>query len=57
MRLFTQAELKSMADTCTQKVLAIKDSADFHAEPFKHFVIDNFFDKELCFPVISWQIL
>ena len=64
MRLFTQSELKLMTDKCVQKVMAVKEGDGYSAKPFKHFLIDNFFDEELAqqcldnFPAIDgdlWQ--
>ncbi|MGB9152881.1 MAG: 2OG-Fe(II) oxygenase [Alphaproteobacteria bacterium] len=53
-----------MTDKCVQKVMAVKEGDGYSAKPFKHFLIDNFFDEELAqqcldnFPAIDgdlWQ--
>lgn len=42
-----QAKLKSMAEKCAAKIEVAKEGADFFELPFKHLVIDNFFDQDL----------
>ena len=47
MSLFTQAELRSLAHTCAEKITLAKSGVEYYDEPFKHIVIDNFLDKKL----------
>lgn len=60
----TQRDLQQMAERCSAKVADAKDGAEFFEEPFRHIVIDNFFDQDLAqacldnFPPLedpSWQ--
>lgn len=53
-----------MADACSAKVTAAKEGVEFFEEPFRHIVIDDFFDQDLAqacldnFPPLddpSWQ--
>jgi len=44
---FTQAQLKSAAETCASKIRAAKAGVEYFEEPYKHIVIDNFFDEAL----------
>jgi Rps23 Pro-64 3,4-dihydroxylase Tpa1-like proline 4-hydroxylase len=41
-----QAELKKIAETCSEKVKTAIKGVSFFDEPFKHLVIDNFFPEE-----------
>lgn len=47
MRFFKQSELKEMAMNCSNKVKNAKIGSEYFIEPYKHVVIDNFFDNEL----------
>jgi len=44
---YTQNELKSMALDCAEKIKNAIPDVDFFEKPFKHVVIDNFFDVNL----------
>jgi Rps23 Pro-64 3,4-dihydroxylase Tpa1-like proline 4-hydroxylase len=47
MKHISQADLKKMTLNSAQKVLEARPGHEFFVEPYKHIVIDNFFDKEL----------
>lgn len=47
MKAYSQSELKQMAQKCSQKVANAKLGQEYFVEPYKHVVIDNFFEKEL----------
>lgn len=47
MTRFTQAELKSMAGACADKVIQAREGEQYFAEPYRHLVIDDFFDPRL----------
>ncbi len=42
----TQQKLKMMAQECASKLLAAKENVDVFSEPFRHVVIDSFFDRD-----------
>lgn len=44
----TQNELKLIAEKSYHKILAAKENSSFYETPFKHLVIDKFFDDEFC---------
>jgi Rps23 Pro-64 3,4-dihydroxylase Tpa1-like proline 4-hydroxylase len=47
MKFISQPELKRMATNSVEKLKAARPGVEFFTEPYKHIVIDNFFDKEL----------
>ena len=47
MDRFTQKTLNEMAKLCSKKILNAKDRVDYFESPYKHLVIDNFFDIDL----------
>lgn len=47
MSKFSQGELKSMAEDCTRKITQSKEGEQYFSEPFRHLVIDDFFDPRL----------
>lgn len=47
MLTFSQNELKIMAESCADKVSSAKLDVDYFESPYKHLVIDNFFDQKL----------
>jgi len=47
MNKFTQSQLKSMAKTCADKIEAAMLGDCYFQEPYRHLVIDNFFDDRL----------
>ena len=64
MSMFTQDELKHMAEICSRKITQAVDEEQYFKEPFRHLVIDNFFDEQLAnvcldyFPALddpSWE--
>ena len=64
MSTFTQAELKSMAQSCADKVIHAKSGEEYFDQPYRHIVIDDFFDRRLAdvclrnFPALddgSWE--
>jgi hypothetical protein len=64
MSAFTQSELKAMALACAEKVIHAPQDEAYFDEPYRHLVIDDFFDRrlaELClenFPPLddgSWE--
>ena len=62
MSQFTQLELNSIAKSCADKVVSAQLGVDYFEEPYKHLVIDNFFDQrlaEIClenFPALDASI-
>jgi hypothetical protein len=44
---FLQTDLKTMAESCAEKVLSATIGVDFFDVPYKHLIIDNFFDYRL----------
>jgi hypothetical protein len=42
----TQQDLKAMAERCAAKLLAVKEGVDVFSEPFRHVVVDSFFDTD-----------
>jgi Rps23 Pro-64 3,4-dihydroxylase Tpa1-like proline 4-hydroxylase len=64
MSIFSQTELNSIAKSCADKIIKTKLDANYFETPYKHLVIDDFFDKrlaDLClanFPLLedaSWE--
>lgn len=60
----SQATLKAMAENCADKISGAVDGINYFEKPFKHLVVDNFFDAEfasslmLAFPPTedsSWE--
>lgn len=47
MTNFLQADLKNIASCCSEKIVNAKSDVDYFEEPYKHLVIDNFFDERL----------
>jgi len=47
MAIFSQAELNSMAQSCADKVANAELGVSYFETPYKHLVIDNFFEKSL----------
>ncbi len=47
MTYFSQTELKSMAQACADKVTQAKGGEQYFDEPYRHLVIDDFFDQRL----------
>jgi hypothetical protein len=47
MNRFTQSELKQIAKTCADKLEAAEIGVNYFEEPYKHLVIDNFFESQL----------
>ena len=47
MKIFSQEDLKKLAIQCADKVKNAQNGKEYFEEPFKHIVIDNFFDSEL----------
>lgn len=47
MSRFKQDELKYMAENCARKITLSEDGKQYFNEPFRHIVIDNFFDQKL----------
>lgn len=45
--MFSQKNLKLMAQLCADKVLNAEQGVGYFEEPYKHLVVDNFFDQEL----------
>lgn len=45
--LFTQTELKKMAEVSAEKVVSAQLGVNYFDTPYKHLVIDNFFDAQL----------
>lgn len=42
-----QIELKRIADSCAQKIVATKTNSSYFEKPFQHLIIDNFLPTEL----------
>src|SRR5690242_13077134 len=64
MSAFTQSELKAMASACAEKVIRAPQDQAYFDEPYRHLIIDDFFDRrlaDLClqnFPALddsSWE--
>ncbi len=47
MTRFTQADLNTMARACADKVIQAREGEQYFAEPYRHLVIDDFFDPRL----------
>lgn len=47
MSIFSQAELNVMAKACADKVMNAALGVSYFEEPYKHLVVDNFFDERL----------
>ncbi len=47
MSMYSQQELKQIANVCCEKIANAIESNNFDEKPFKHMVIDNFFPIEL----------
>lgn len=47
MKSFTQSELNEMARSCAEKVINAQLGVDYFESPYKHLVVDNFFEREL----------
>lgn len=47
MKSFAQQELKAIAERCAQKVAAVKEGVNYFREPYRHFFVDDFLDKNL----------
>jgi hypothetical protein len=47
MSSFSQSELKAMATACAAKIVEARTGEEYFDEPYRHIVIDNFFDKRL----------
>jgi Rps23 Pro-64 3,4-dihydroxylase Tpa1-like proline 4-hydroxylase len=45
--------LKEIAIQCSEKIINSKDNECFFQEPYKHIVIDNFFEKELATQILN----
>ena len=64
MSMFKQDELKCMAENCARKITQAVEGTQYFNEPFRHIVIDEFFDSKLAnacleyFPALedpSWE--
>lgn len=59
MANYNQIQLKAMAESCAGKIESSIDGVNFFEEPYKHLVIDDFFDIDLAnicldkFPALS----
>lgn len=47
MSIYTQAELKGLANICAQKIINAEVGVNYFEQPCKHLVIDNVFDERL----------
>lgn len=47
MNTSRQAKLKIQAQACAARILAARENVEYFQEPFKHLVLDDFFDDEL----------
>ena len=47
MKNFSQSELRSIALESVNKLLTARNNVEFHSEPYKHVIIDNFFNPTL----------
>lgn len=47
MAQFTQSDLKTMAMACARKIEQAKEGVEYFAEPYRHIVLDNFFDQRM----------
>lgn len=45
--IFSQADLKKIAENCSKKISNAKEGVELFQHPFKHIVIDNFFPEKL----------
>lgn len=53
MNKFTQKDLKVFSENCSQKIIDAKGGLEYFEEPFKHIVIDNFFDPAMAYQCLS----
>lgn len=57
--IFSQSEMKNIAEECAEKINTAKKGKNYFEEPYEHLVIDNFFPSKLAdiclenFPKIS----
>jgi Rps23 Pro-64 3,4-dihydroxylase Tpa1-like proline 4-hydroxylase len=49
----SQAALKVMAENCANKILGLADGISYFETPFKHLVVDNFFDTDFALSSMS----
>lgn len=47
MTTFSQNDLKKIAESCADKIVSAKLGEDYFENPYKHLIIDNFFDQQL----------
>lgn len=47
MSVFTQQQLRQMADNCAERIADSTAGSEYFDEPYKHIVIDNFLDADL----------
>jgi len=47
MSIFSQGDLRSISNTCTEKIVQAKLGLEYFDEPYKHIVMDNFLEQKM----------